>query len=382
MTQLASLDAVDRGATALVERLVGLAPAGLATAYLPETGEFAQTVRGLPGAEGVRVRREGTNTRYAAIAALGLATLPVERQRAVLGGRTAADVARLAAGHAAHGTDPGAVALSTWALAEVAGEYAHSLVERLELLLGGHAPIAAVDLSWLLTAAVAANPLADTDHLVDRAAARLLGHHGDHGIHPHVLGGGPRWRAHVGSFADQVYPVQALARASVLTGDATMLEAADHTAQRLVDHQGAGGQWWWHYDARDGSVVERYPVYSVHQHAMAPMVLFDLLEAGGADHRPAVAHGLRWLDRHPEVVEELVSERFGLVWRKVGRREPPKAARGLAAATTSLRPGLQLRGVDRWLPATRVDHECRPYELGWLLHAWLPRRTQEEACHD
>jgi hypothetical protein len=21
-----------------------------------------------------------------------------------------------------------------------------------------------------------------------------------------------------------------------------------------------------------------------------------------------------------------------------------------------------------------VDHECRPYELGWLLYAWLPTR--------
>ena len=30
-----------------------------------------------------------------------------------------------------------------------------------------------------------------------------------------------------------------------------------------------------------------------------------------------------------------------------------------------------------------VDHECRPYELGWLLYAWLPtptdRRTRSDA---
>jgi hypothetical protein len=60
-----------------------------------------------------------------------------------------------------------------------------------------------------------------------------------------------------------------------------------------------------------------------------------------------------------------------LVWRKVGRREPRKAARLVSATTTSLRPGLHLPGLDRALPPDRVDHECRPYELGWLLHTWL-----------
>ena len=67
-------------------------------------------------------------------------------------------------------------------------------------------------------------------------------------------------------------------------------------------------------------MVEAFPVYSVHQHAMAPMVLLDLLEAGGNDHRAEVAAGLAWLDEHPEVSEELISDEAGLVWRKVGRR--------------------------------------------------------------
>jgi hypothetical protein len=28
--------------------------------------------------------------------------------------------------------------------------------------------------------------------------------------------------------------------------------------------------------------------------------------------------------------------------------------------------------LDRMFPPGVVDHECRPYELGWLLVAWLP----------
>jgi hypothetical protein len=58
------------------------------------------------------------------------------------------------------------------------------------------------------------------------------------------------------------------------------------------------------------------------------------------------------------------------VWRKVGRREPAKAARKLAAVTTSLRPGWHLPAIDAVLPPNQVDYECRPYELGWLVYAW------------
>ena len=91
----------------------------------------------------------------------------------------------------------------------------------------------------------------------------------------------------------------------------------------------------------------------------------------------------RWLDNHPEVVEELVAERFGLVWRKVGRREPRKAARAtrrgddLGVARAAGCPGST--GV---LPPVSVDHECRPYELGWLLYAWLAARGDAEVERD
>ncbi len=101
-------------------------------------------------------------------------------------------------------------------------------------------------------------------------------------------------------------------------------------------------------------MVAEQPVRSVHQHALAPMALLDLHEAGGADHRAAIAAGLAWLDRHPEVVEELVSDRFALVWRKVGPPEPADVPR----------------------PDAVVDHECRPDELGWLLVTWLPSRLR------
>jgi hypothetical protein len=124
-------------------------------------------------------------------------------------------------------------------------------------------------------------------------------------------------------------------------------------------------------------VVEGYPVYSVHQYAMAPMALMDLFSAGGDDHRESIEFGVRWLATHPQVLGELVDRRFGVVWRKVGRREPPKAVRKLNAATTAMRPGLKVPGLDRLCPTTNIDHECRPYELGWLLYAWQLRDASE-----
>ena len=244
-----------------VQRLVRLATRGLAAAYLPETGEFAQTVRGLPGGSGVRVAREGTNLRYAAMAALGLARLPEADQREVLAGRTARDVTELAVERAADDPDLGAVGLAAWAAAETYDLLPQPLLDRLTAAVASTAPIPAVDLSWALTAGVAAAHLGDTEALVATAAARLLREQGPSGLWAHVLPSRsqPRWRAHVGSFADQIYPIQALARAARLSGDSALLGAADRTAARICELQGPAGQWWWHYDARDGRVVEALP---------------------------------------------------------------------------------------------------------------------------
>jgi hypothetical protein len=312
------------------------------------------------------------------MAGLGLARLPATQQADVLAGASARDLVVRTVERARTSPDPGAVALAAWAAVEVNGEHPTALLQRLARVVHSGVPLATVDLAWILTALVAVR-LEGTGDVFDVAARRLLEAQGTQGIFPHQVPAQAQspWRAHVGSFADQIYPVQALARAYGLTGDSRLLEASNRTAQRLCELQGPAGQWWWHYDTRTGGVVERYPVYSVHQHAMAPMVLHDLVEAGGDDHRSEVAAGLAWLHAPAETAEEMISERFGLVWRKVGRREPRKAARAASAAATWVAPDRELRGLDRLLPPVAVDHECRPYELGWLLYAWLPAGTPD-----
>lgn len=363
----------DATVTDTVARLLAIALRGLPRMRGQKPGQFAQTARLSTDRNPSALRLEGENLRYAAIVALGASRLPVDQQEAVLGQRLD-DLVSTVMSAALRTDDPGAVALAVWAGAETGlVRTGDALLDRLLALVGSDTISTTVDSSWGLTALVAARDLADTAEAADKLCRRLTGAQGSAGIFPHVLPPAtlPRLRSHVGCFADQVYPIQALARYHAATGNAMALEAADRCALRIGSLQGADGQWWWHYDARTGGVIEGYPVYSVHQHAMGPMALLDLAEAGGIDSSAGIAAGLRWLEQHPEVEGSLVAGELGTVWRKVGRREPRKAMRSLRAASTAVTPSLRFGWLDRLLPASRIDTECRPYELGWLLYSWL-----------
>jgi hypothetical protein len=363
-----------------VRRYSELAQRGLPASYISDTAEFSQTVRASRTTpESGELWREGRNLRYAAIVALGVASLAESAQRSILRGSTADDLVAAARPRAADSTDPGAIALVAWAAAEVTGEPDDDLLARLSRRLTDGHSLPTVDTAWMLTAAVAALQATEgaAPHARDIARVarnRLLEAQGQQGIFPHALPSDSLgfFRAHVGCFADQVYPIQALARLAAYDADTAALTSANRAAERICALQGDAGQWWWHYDARDGSVVERYPVYSVHQHAMAPMALLDLARAGGDDHSDSIVRGLDWLTTHPEVDQELVSEEESQIWRKVGRREPAKAARKIAAVTTSIRAGWHLPGINAVFPPKLIDRECRPYELGWLVYAWRP----------
>jgi len=347
-----------------------IAQRGLTRMYDPRLQEFPQTARGVAGSG---LAMEGSSVRYTAIAALGIARLEDAQQREILAGATASDLVGAVMSRALAGVDPGAIALATWLAAELAVvDEAARGVQRIVELVGAGTAIPTVDQSWMLTALVEYGLSAQLRPVCSELVDRLLRHQAAGGIFPHVLPPGQqhRLRAHVGCFADQVYPIQALARYAAVSGDPRALAAANLCAARICELQGPAGQWWWHYDARTSEVIEGYPVYSVHQHAMAPMALFDLYESGGDNHLSAVARGLDWVADHPELPEPLVAPELGVIWRKIGRREPPKAMRSLRSVTTAIRPGLRLKALDLVFPPARIDPECRPYELGWLVYAW------------
>jgi hypothetical protein len=365
----------------LVVRLLDLAMRGLPKMRAGE--EFVFTLRGQPdGRGGWRTAAAGRSLRYAAITALGASLLGTDEQRVALAGESVGDlvgrlVGRLGGGGDQAVTSLGDAALICWAAAETGHEGLPGALDRLAAMdpaRGG--AVFTVDASWVVSALAAAHSAGITSagSHYERARRRLVEGHRPGGLFSHEVGGSglvPAYRAHVGCFADQVYPIQALARA----GDDEAIKIAGITAERICAAQGDQGQWWWHYDSRTGGVVEGFPVYSVHQHAMAPMALFDLADAGGPRHDEEIVHGLRWMTNPAETTEPLILDDLGVTWRKTSRNDPKKAVRGVRAMTTRVRPGLKLSPLERVFPPVNVDRECRPYEFGWLLYTWLGGRT-------
>jgi hypothetical protein len=311
--------------------------------------------------------------------ALGMSRVPRSEQRHQLGGLTASELAGRLARDAGPAPDLGDSASVCWAAAETGAAAADQAIARLRAALEPERDVPTVHLAWALTALVAARDLHILDDLIDRTAKRLLSaRRPGRALFAHQTGAG----RFVSCFADQVYPIQALARYAAAYSDRDALAVANACAGRICELQGPAGQWWWHYDSRTDEVVEGYPVYSVHQHGMAPMALNELRWAGGDDFRLPVARGMAWLSSHPENAAELIDEEHAVVWRKVARREfPNKSIRAAQAALAQVSPRLRLGGTDVVAPPVRVDRECRPYELAWLLYAWQPAGGDLDGDH-
>lgn len=355
---------------AFVDRLVNLAVDGLETMYRKDRRAFAFTQRRMSDGS---LRLEGESLRYGAIALPGIALLDEDTQRTILDGESANEFcSRLVEGLETN-ENLGDVALSVWAAAELNNEDLELAVRRLDELDDGR-PCETVYAAWVVSARTAVDPKLSGESAARTAADRLLGAGMSSAtLFPHLTDPSHTslLRRHVACFADQVYPIQALARYAHRFDDAEALQVAQSCAQQICDVQGADGQWWWHYDSRTGDVIEGYPVYSVHQDSMAPMALLDLAAAGGEPHTREIRSGLRWLAEPHEVDVPLVDESTKIIWRKVARREPKKLVRGIRAGFTAIRPGMDISLLDRAFPPVEIDAESRPYHLGWILQTWL-----------
>jgi hypothetical protein len=223
-----------------------------------------------------------------------------------------------------------------------------------------------MELSWFLTGLVFASKMeqpSDLEPLAHETYRLVRLNQGQHGLFGHMA----KWhsmagvvRGRVGSFADQVYPTFAMAHFSQVFGHGEARENALRCARAICGMQGPLGQWWWHYDSVTGRVVEHYPVYSVHQHGMAPMALLALQETCGADFEKHIQNGLSWISGANELHQDLEDSDAGVAWRCI---QPPKSNPYAAGIRALIRKG-PTRGP------LHILYECRPYELGWLLYAF------------
>jgi hypothetical protein len=117
-----------------------------------------------------------------------------------------------------------------------------------------------------------------------------------------------------------------------------------------------------------GGVLEGYPVFSVHQHAMGPMTMFALGEAAQIDFTPWIYRGLKWINSENELGCNMEDDSAQVIWRC--------QYRSASQVKTYLKAALNLGDATKPYEAkkdVKVLFECRPYELGWLLYALAAR---------
>jgi hypothetical protein len=356
---------------AVVPHLVGMACRALARMYVPDERLFVFRL----AKDGQGLAAAGLSRRYTAIALIGM-TADGGDFRTVLGTHTREEVCDRLVADLPQVQDLGEVALIAWATLAMRHDGRDDALARLAALRPDEGLHPLVESCWALAALTfesACRHDALRRAMVERVSAacnprsRLFGH---------TAGGAGRGlRAHVACFADFVYPIHALALHARGTGDARALALAATCAERVCALQGQEGQWWWHYDHRTGRVLEQYPVYAIHQDAMAPMALLALAAAGGPAFDAHIDRGLGWLAAAPELDgRSLIDPEWHMVWRKVARHEPGKTTRYLQAAVSRVSEGWRAPGVSRLFPPDTIDYEDRPYHWGWLLYAWAGHR--------
>ena len=318
--------------------------------------------------------REGVSSRYTIMTLLGL------RELELVGGQSSFDTEAIYNSFVRDASwirCVGDFGLLIWLTAAFAPDQLHWRFPRtvLETALDRYPDArkgSTMELAWFLTGLAHAG-LASHELIPDIAATavetyrRLKENQGESGLFGHLsknksVEGFMRGR--IGSFADQIYPIYAMAKFATTFHLEEPLKLALKCATTLCGTQGELGQWWWLYESRNGRVLSRYPVYSVHQQGMAPMGLFALEEATGQRFKESIYKGLEWIHGTNELRTDMRDISQGLIWRCVlPKRNQTKyweVARNLLQSQKKSTPVRTLQ----------ILFEDRPYELGWLLHAF------------
>jgi hypothetical protein len=340
--------------------------------YLPESGLFPFSCR----LEKSRIEKRGESVRYTAISHLGL---QAARDAGFPTDLNVMRIMRSLVERLDQVENIGDLGLIAWCDGNDAGVHAEPILDRIErygefFRTPGSGLYASMELAWLLTGLLAlhANPSTQPriDDLIARAYRDLIANYeprsGFFRFARSTSSGGSRLKQDQCFFAEQIYGIYALALYAAWSGGKDALQRARTTASRLVAFQGSEGQWAWCYHAGSGALLDRYPVYSVHQDGMAPMSLGLLSAVTGEDFFTPALRGLEWIMGRNELAASMVAWDHGLIWRSIRRKRPGRAWAKLGKGLALL--GLPLPkvfGERAW--GLEIDRECRPYHLGWML---------------
>lgn len=359
-----------RSALSELPALIDGSAAFLAAVYDPETALFPYSTR-FDGPAFVNDFRHPATQRYTINTLLGL------RAAAAAGRPLPAPIAdvdacveRYVALHADSLRNPADLGLLLVLLEgmDALAPARSSALERVAAALPGAGRLTAQDLAWMLWGAVAIARGGDAEAaaLAHRLHALMTGDFVDprslmprHSLNP--------LRRHILSFGGLVYHLRALAEYADLTGDTRSEELFARGVAAALALQGEHGEWPWMIDTRSGAAFDLYPVFGVHQDAMALLFLLPALDRGLPGCAEAIESSLAWsLGDNQLGVRMYVDVPF-FAYRSIHRRGRMLRARRFLR---SLRPR----------PAAPVDaarvtlnDECRSYHLGWLLYVWSGR---------
>lgn len=347
-----------------LRRLLELSLTGILPMFYPGKNLFCYRLKQTPAG----LVKEGISHRYTLITLLGL-------RRAVAAGfdspidRTA--VLFKLAKETSWINNVGDLGLYLWLCALDCPEYLPSLFSQFNLqqalnIFPDACARRTMEIAWFLSgishlklAAISGIP--ELTDLAVRAARLLEANCGPQGLFGHQAARGMTGtlRGRIGTFADQVYPIYALTRFAQAFGHAKALERAVECGESICRLQESLGQWCWHYDSRTGRVTSQYPVYSVHQDAMAPLALLPLGEVASRDFMPETFKGLAWISGNNELGVDLRDFSTGLVWRSLYQSKAKAYANEL----------LSFARLPSSFGGLKIRYEDRPYHLGWVLYA-------------
>jgi hypothetical protein len=339
------------------------------------TGLFCQKTV----ADGDRLTNQGSNVFYSAMSTVGILRQSLRSPESVFPLGRALDALH---GVAAAGTSPQVLANVVWAMALAedrrGADLTRQLAARDDLLNCESAALGHVIHGLAVAAEAYPEQSGAAIEACRRWAPELLGR-----FSPAADLFGPFRRPtgvrsalihRLTSFAAQVYPLHGLASFYRVSGEAPA-PALARAAARIVAAQGPLGEWWWLYSTQNTAILEGYPVYSVHQDGMAFMALLPAEKLGLGAYREPLGLGLDWLSGRNELATDLVRRDPPIVFRNIQRvGSDADAMFGISRANLarvvarSLRPGSDHVEVEP--DGLEVLHECRPYHLGWLLHAY------------
>lgn len=190
---------------------------------------------------------------------------------------------------------------------------------------------------------------------------------------------GSGFRRHFASFATQVYSCLGLYHYGEAMDDPLAIAAANACVTKLIALQGPRGEWPWFFAPGQGTVVDFYEVYSVHQHGMAPAILHHAIKHGVPGAREALVKGFIWLFGNNELGCTMLRPELHLFYRSQRRSgiSGSRAARVLRALTKAAIYRNDEIGSARGGGRT-LTLETRSYELGWILWSFGSRRDFSE----